>query len=31
MSKWFDPLGLFLPVIVRSKILMRELWSQNLS
>ena len=30
-SKLFDPLSLYLPVTVRSKILMRELWSQNLS
>ena len=30
-SKIFDPLGLCLPVTVRSKMLMRELWSQNLS
>ena len=30
-SKLFDPFGLNLPVTVRSKILMRELWSQNLS
>ena len=30
-SKLFEPLGLYLPLTVRSKILMRELWSQNLS
>ena len=30
-SKLFDPSGLYLPVTVRSKILIRELWSQNLS
>ena len=30
-SKLLDPLGLYLPVTVRSKIIMRELWSQNLS
>ena len=28
-TKLFDPHGLYLPVTVRSKILMRELWSQN--
>ena len=30
-SKDFDPLSLCLPVTVRSKILIRKLWSANLS
>ena len=31
ISKVFDPLGLYLPVTTRGKILMRDLWSQQLS
>ena len=31
ISKVFDPLGLFLPVATKGKILMRELWSLKLS
>lgn len=31
VSRIFDPMGLLAPIVVRLKILLRELWSQNLS